>query len=112
MEPHRPDHHETAWLEAEGGTVQADWRQGRGCPFCNNSGFRGRIGVFELLEMDAPLARALRRGDSDAVTHAAQHQAGYVNLVRRALGYAETGITSLAEVIRLFGEIDPLRGPG
>jgi MSHA biogenesis protein MshE len=112
MEPHRPDHHETAWLEAEGSTVQADWRQGRGCPFCNNSGFRGRIGVFELLEMDAPLARALRRGDSDAVTHAAQHQAGYVNLVRRALGYAETGITSLAEVIRLFGEIDPLRGPG
>ncbi len=111
VEPHIPEDHETAWLEAKQVSTRSDWRQGRGCPFCNNSGFRGRIGVFELLEMDAPLARALRRGDADTVTDTARHQVGYVNLVTRALGYAQAGMTSLAEVIRLFGEIDPLRVP-
>jgi MSHA biogenesis protein MshE len=112
VESHPPDSHETAWLEAQNVSPHSNWRHGRGCPFCNMSGFHGRIGIFELLEMDAPLARALRLGDPDAVTRAAQQQTGYVNLVRRALGYAETGITSLSEVIRIFGEIDPLRGLG
>ncbi len=111
VEPHIPEGHETAWLEAKQVSTRSDWRQGHGCPFCNNSGFRGRIGVFELLEMDAPLARALRRGDADAITDTARHQVGYVNLVTRALGYAQAGMTSLAEVIRLFGEIGPLRVP-
>lgn len=109
IESHTPSEHEQAWLEAQQVPITSGWRQGRGCPFCNNSGFRGRIGVFELLEMDSPLAEALRRGDSEGITHAAHHQSGYVSLVRRALGYAQSGITSLSEVIRLFGEITPLR---
>jgi MSHA biogenesis protein MshE len=102
---------EIAWLNAQGfSNTPHEWRRGRGCPFCNNSGFRGRIGVFELLEIDIPLADALRSEASTGIAQTARRQSGYVSLVRRALGYAEDGLTSLSEVLRLFGEVNPLQG--
>jgi MSHA biogenesis protein MshE len=110
-EIHKPTPQETAWLGSQGLSESThEWRRGRGCPFCNNSGFRGRIGVFELLEIDIPLADALRREVSSDIAQTARHQDGYVSLVRRALGYAEDGLTSLSEVLRLFGEVNPLQG--
>ncbi len=112
-EIHEPTPQETAWLDSQGlSATDHEWRQGRGCPFCNNSGFRGRIGVFELLGIDAPLADALRREVSTDIAQTARRQAGYISLVRRALGYAQGGLTSLSEVLRLFGEVNPFQeGP-
>ena len=37
---------------------------GRGCYQCSNTGYRGRIGVYEMLEMDEAMLDALRRNDT------------------------------------------------
>ena len=49
-----------AWLEAHHVPADASFVRGRGCALCANSGYRGRIGIFEYLEIDEGLAEALR----------------------------------------------------
>ncbi|MCP5093306.1 MAG: Flp pilus assembly complex ATPase component [Gammaproteobacteria bacterium] len=108
-EPHELSPGENAWLKAQIGSKRAAGAklvQGRGCNYCQLTGYRGRIGVYELLEMDSGLTDALRREDlSDFVSLAAQKKS-YVPLVNCALDYATSGITSLEEVIRIAGGPD------
>jgi MSHA biogenesis protein MshE len=108
----RPDTGETAWLKArlendfqEGMTFRA----GRGCAHCSNTGYRGRIGVYELLEMDEELTDALRRMDTAEFSTLARTRKGYRPLIDCALDYAREGVTSIEEVIRLAGGLDELR---
>ncbi len=55
-EPHNPTPQEIEWLEHEG--IHRDrWGtmlHGRGCSHCNGTGYRGRLGVYEMLEMTQP----------------------------------------------------------
>lgn len=104
-----PTPQQQAWVTAQlGGALPTDagFRRGQGCTYCNNSGYRGRIGVYELLEFDAAMTDALRRADSGAFATAASQHPGYRPLVRSALAYAMEGITSLDEVLRLTGELE------
>jgi MSHA biogenesis protein MshE len=95
-----------AWLGAQ--TVDGHGRAGKftrgaGCNHCLRTGYRGRLGVYEILEMDARLTRAIQREDLDEFNQAAAETESYVPLGRRALGYAITGLTTLEEVMRIAG---------
>jgi MSHA biogenesis protein MshE len=97
------------WLDSCAAGMQvADFKTGRGCTVCNNSGYRGRIGIFELLEIDSPLADALRRGASDEFASQAERQKGFTSLGNCALELAKQGVTSLEEVIRIAGQVEEL----
>jgi len=107
----KPEPNQLAWLRAKVGPDKADamrFKEGRGCPYCGNTGYRGRVGVYELLEMDGPLTDALRREDLDEFSEQAAKRTNYRPLVMCALDYAEQGTTSLAEVIRLAGGMENL----
>ncbi len=105
---HQPDAHELAWLHAVVGSQaeQLRFRRGAGCPHCNNTGYSGRIGVFEFLELDVATADALRRDDTSAFTHAAQRSTLFRPLTHNALTYASQGVTTIEEVLRVAGEDD------
>jgi len=77
-----------------------------GCHRCNNTGYRGRIGVFEILVMNEALADALRRADSAEFVRVAKKSPGYQPLVVSALQYAAQGITSMDEVFRVAEQVD------
>ncbi|HET7306365.1 MAG TPA: GspE/PulE family protein [Gammaproteobacteria bacterium] len=108
-EPHQPSGQELAWLHALAGGRSFKLRRGRGCAYCSNSGYRGRVGVYELLEIDAELADALRRDDAAGFAAAARNRPAFKPLLACALNYAIAGITSLDEVLRLAGGLDELR---
>ncbi len=99
---------ELAWLQGQTGEELDDeeFRLGLGCNQCNQSGYRGRIGVYELLMMEGELADALRRNDYTAFQRAALAQSGYKPLMHNALDYARQGITTIEEVMRLSGWAD------
>ncbi|MDH3450989.1 MAG: GspE/PulE family protein [Gammaproteobacteria bacterium] len=106
-QPHTPTEHEHDWLQISGSLGRAGtFRMGQGCPHCNNTGYRGRVGVYEILEPDAAMLSALRRGDSAAFAHAAEIDANYRTLTRYALDSATAGITTLDEVMRIASEIE------
>lgn len=107
--PYTPDDHEAAWLraafgEAEAGRIQL--YKGRGCNACSQTGYSGRVGIFELLELDADKVDALRRGDQSGFAAACAADPSYRPMSHVALQYAREGVTTLEEVFRVLGEID------
>jgi len=107
-----PDSGQLAWAQGrlgEDSIKGVRFRSGRGCAYCSNTGYRGRIGVYELLEMDDELTDALRRMDTAEFSRLARNRKSYRPLLDCALDYAREGITSLEEVIRLAGGLDELR---
>jgi len=97
-----------SWLHGylgEGKEVPA-FKRGLGCTQCNNTGYRGRIGVFEFLQIDTELADALRRNDSADFARLARAQHGFTSLADCAMDFARQGVTSIEEVIRIAGQIE------
>ncbi len=105
---YQPNAHERAWLRNLLGDElkEVTFKTGMGCPHCNNTGYRGRVGVFEVLEIDEALADSLRRNDSSAFARAAHTQPEFRPLAHNALDYARNGITTLEEVVRVSTDID------
>lgn len=106
---YQPNAHERAWLGnlLGEGVEEVNFKTGMGCPHCNNTGYRGRIGVFELLEIDNALADALRRNDSSEFARAAYNKPDFRPLSLHALEYAREGITTLEEVVRVSTDFEP-----
>ena len=100
---------EKLWLdarEAELSMPEISLKHGRGCTYCNNTGYKGRTGIFELLEINEAMADALRRDDSGAFTIAAKTDPHYQPLVYSALELAAEGVTTLEEVFRVTEQMD------
>ena len=81
---------------------------GAGCTYCNLTGYRGRVAVYELLEIDRTLADAVGRGDLEGFTRTARGSAGYLPLAQGAIDYALAGVTSLAEAMAVGGGLEEL----
>jgi MSHA biogenesis protein MshE len=111
FEDHQPDLSAVAWATKQlpDKVDGARFKKAVGCHRCNNSGYRGRIGVFEILVMNEALADALRRSDASDFVKVAKQIPGYKPLVVSALEFAVQGITSLEEVFRVSEQIDESR---
>ncbi len=104
-----PTAQEQVWVDIKGEESQVkvtELKHGKGCTYCNNTGYKGRVGIFELLEMNDEMADALRRNDNSAFSKAARNSEGYQPLVISALAMASQGITSLEEVFRVTEQMD------
>jgi MSHA biogenesis protein MshE len=75
------------------------------------TGYRGRVGVYELLEIDAEIADAIRRTDLAALERLAARRPTFVPLVRRALQFAIAGVTSVDEVMRSMSGLEEPERP-
>ncbi|WP_063668490.1 GspE/PulE family protein [Aliivibrio fischeri] len=81
------------------------FQRGNGCQSCNLTGYRGRIGVFELLELDQPMMDALRANDAVGFSQKARQNPDYKPLLASAMELAMSGVISLDEVM-VLGEGD------
>jgi len=72
-----------------------------GCPACANTGFRGRIGMYEVMQMSEEIERlTVERASADAIKAVAIQQ-GMMTLRDDGLEKARMGLTSLEEVARV-----------
>ena len=107
-EPHTPTPQEAEWLKTE--AVSPDQfsglLHGRGCSHCNGTGYRGRMGVYEMLEMGQEMIEA---ASSDSATHfmqvAYEHLQGKTILFH-ALEQMKQGRTTIAEVMRISNQVE------
>lgn len=92
------------------GHIDPNWKfsKGTGCSHCSNTGYKGRIAVHELLEMNFELSNALRTGDSAVFTKTALQQKDFRPLAMNILDYALKKITSLEEMFRIAGEVSDI----
>jgi type II secretory ATPase GspE/PulE/Tfp pilus assembly ATPase PilB-like protein len=73
---------------------------GKGCEECRNTGYRGRIGIFELLALTPELKEMILQKRSNAELKATA-QRGMMTMHQDALQKAAAGITSLEEILRV-----------
>ncbi|HCH0923352.1 TPA: type II/IV secretion system protein [Vibrio parahaemolyticus] len=93
--------------------VGVTFHKGAGCQNCNLTGYRGRIGVFEMLELEHEMMDKLRVNDAVGFAQAARRSENYKPLLASAMELALQGAVSLDEVMTLgegdaSGKTDPI----
>ena len=74
--------------------------RGRGCAACNNTGFRGRTGLYEWMPINDQLRDLINHGSSGEVLRDLALQTGMIPLRRSGVEKVYNGITTIEEVIR------------
>ncbi len=77
------------------------FQKGEGCRDCNNTGFRGRIGIYEVMVLDAELKRMIQANPSETDIRTYLAQCGWRTLREKALDLVEHGESTLEEVLRV-----------
>jgi type IV pilus assembly protein PilB len=84
--------------------------RGRGCTECGQSGYKGRIGIFELLVLDELVRDAiLERKTSHEIRSISIKHSGLVTLLEDGLVKAASGRTTLEEILRCLPKLAPPR---
>ena len=105
-EPHIPSPSEHAWLKMAAGTEADTFPSfhGRGCNQCNMTGYQGRTGIYEFLEMNNDLVDALNQDDPTAYVQIARKQMLGKTLRADALRLVRSGRTSIDEAMRVSSQ--------
>mgnify|MGYP003384352957 FL=1 len=98
---------EKTWLMGMGKNPnEYKFYKGEGCHHCSNSGYVGRTGVYEILELDDEMLDAIRRSDTAGFTKIAQSSDRYYPISKCALDYAVAGKTTIQEVFKITASLD------
>ena len=80
--------------------IDKKFYRGRGCAACNNTGFKGRTGLFEYLPINDQLRDLINQGGSTQQLRDKALQVGMVPLRESGLEKIFGGITTVEEVVR------------
>lgn len=89
---------EVGFTREESQTVKV--YRGSGCPSCNNKGYKGRVGLYEILEITGELRELILAGASALEVRKKAIEQGMTTLRRSGLLKVATGVTTLEEVLR------------
>lgn len=76
--------------------------KGSGCKACGNTGYKGRIGIYEVMEMDEKIKGVILRDGSADEIEAAAVENGMTTMLENGIEKVLSGVTSLEEVIRVI----------
>ena len=100
-EPYQPDEDLLRELGPDGVQFEgATLYFGRGCEECHHTGYRGRMGIFEVLRVDAGIKRSILSGSSSNELRDAARSSGMRSLRDSGLGAVLEGVTTIEEVLR------------
>ncbi|HYS54094.1 MAG TPA: type IV-A pilus assembly ATPase PilB [Thermoanaerobaculia bacterium] len=86
------------YKKEEVGTFQV--YKGRGCDKCNNTGYKGRVGLVEVMIIDDSIRELILSGGTAIDIKKAAAEAGMISLRRSGLIKIKDGITTIEEVVR------------
>jgi general secretion pathway protein E len=98
--PYKPPAEEQQTYEKEMGNASTIFYTGTGCNLCANTGYRGRIGVYELIVMSEEIRKMLRSHASTSDIRAQAMAEGMVTMKHDGMLKVKEGITSVSEVMR------------
>lgn len=79
--------------------------EAKGCPACDDTGYRGRSGVFEFIEIDGAISETLRDGVSSHEIEKKARKTGAPSILDDARAKIEAGLTSPSEARRVLGGV-------
>lgn len=78
--------------------------RGRGCRQCGETGYKGRMGIYETLEVNAEFAELIMRNASAEDMRNAGRRAGMLTMLHDGFLKAKSGVTTIEEVLRVTKE--------
>ena len=104
--PYVPTPTEAEWLRMELGELvdRTQYHHGKGCSHCNGMGYRGRTGVYELLEMTRAVVDAANHHDPSHFLKAANAEMAGETLRRHAVQLVVQGRTTISEAMRISNQ--------
>jgi type IV pilus assembly protein PilB len=99
--PAEPSDEVVEKLGGRGRLPAGTWVAGRGCDQCNQSGFKGRIAVREILTVNEEIRELIANRAPDHAIRKAARQNGMRTLVEDGVAKAAEGLTTLEEVLRI-----------
>ena len=102
QEPYQPTANDLRLLGYGSAEIlTGDFKKARGCPQCRHTGYRGRLGIFELLLPDEAVRSAvLDHSTSQEIRRIGIESTGLVTLLEDGIAKAAMGFTSIEEVLR------------
>ena len=106
--PYEPTPTEREWLSMElnDKVDKARYFHGKGCSHCNGMGYRGRTGVYELLEMTRAVVDAANDPDPAHFLKVAATQMAGETLRRHAVQLVVQGRTTVSEAMRISNQTE------
>jgi type IV pilus assembly protein PilB len=98
--PYKPSDEEMVFYEESGGPPKTEFFQGTGCNFCTHTGYKDRIGIYELLIMTPELRRLVVGWATQEELRNMAVKQGMRTLRQEAINLVNQDITSISEVIR------------
>ncbi len=83
------------------GDTGGNFKQGRGCAQCRHTGYRARIGVYEMLPMTAAMVKLIEAGAGESMVRQQSRSEGIHTLLEDAIDKLRTGVTSVEELERV-----------
>ncbi|MGD9190208.1 MAG: ATPase, T2SS/T4P/T4SS family, partial [Desulfobacteraceae bacterium] len=77
--------------------------KGAGCDKCNRTGYKGRIGVYEIFQVDSEIKRMIHQGATEPELLHAARLTGMSSLLDDAVRKLKEGVTTCGEILRVFG---------
>jgi type IV pilus assembly protein PilB len=100
QEEYVPDPAELLLYVKEKGSPPPRLIHGRGCDLCRQTKYSGRVGIYELLEMDNDIRDLVSSGAGESEIREKLAKKGFVSMTKEGLGLVDSGVTSLREYIR------------
>lgn len=102
--PHPPEAHEARHFERHRLAVPAVIHDAVGCPACSGTGYSGRLGIFEMVEVGEQLRKAIDQGatETDLAALSLDEEA---TLIGQGLIEVAAGRTTLFETLRVVGDV-------
>jgi general secretion pathway protein E len=72
-----------------------------GCDRCSGTGYKGRLGVFEVLEVTEEIARLIGTGVAEAIIEAKAKADGMTTMIEDGIAKCRAGVTSIEEILRV-----------
>ncbi|MBI5343464.1 MAG: Flp pilus assembly complex ATPase component TadA [Deltaproteobacteria bacterium] len=113
--PYDPPEHDLAKIgfHRKKGKVEFTFYRGEGCTACEGTGYKGRIGIYEILPFTQPIRDLVVTNASESILRQQAIASGMLTLARGALEKVQAGVTTLSELFRVveteedFGTICP-----
>lgn len=98
-EEYQPDDNVLKFLGIKDKTKK--YYKGAGCEKCNGTGYKGRVGAYEIMRLNDNIRDLIAKGENTAILKFAAQESGMKTLFEYSLDLASEGLTTLDEVIRV-----------
>ncbi|MBI3921440.1 MAG: type II/IV secretion system protein [Armatimonadetes bacterium] len=90
--------------------IPGQFAKGAGCETCRSTGYRGREGVLEVLEVNDEISGAIKQGADEVSLFNTAVRSGFQSLLRSAASLVTQGVTSAEEALRVTSDLREMRG--